>query len=284
MQIIHTNDHPLMQRAIGQMLSAGWADCECRGVRKDGQALDIHIVLRKGAKGSPRGHYCFVNDISHRKQLQKQAAELGMQEQRRIAKQLHDHLGQQLPVINMLAAGLQRELTARKRPEAARAKRLVDGVREAQMQLRELLRGLMPAQVDTVGLVRALEGLVERFRDSPGAAFCFECEDEFAVKNDFIASNLYHIAQESLDYVARHPGEKSVTLSLHARDGAIGLHISDSGGGLHALKDGADENRLRMLVYRAGLIGAHLNFESNPGEKATLTCTLEEDFRHASKI
>lgn len=282
-QTVHPNDQPVVRRTMQQMSSSGWAECEVRGLRRGGEVFDVHLVMRQGAKESPRGHYCFVNDISRRKALEKQVAELSMREQRRIAKQLHDQLGQQLPVINMMAGGLHRELTARGLPEAARSQRLVESVRLAQMQLRELLRGLMPAQVDPVGLLQALEGLLERYRDGSAATFQFVRDEDIAVKDDFVAANLYSIAEEALQCAARHPDAKQVTLALTSDNGAITLSVRDTGTGLRTLSEGEDETSLRIMQYRAGLMGAQLNIEIDPSAHTTLTCTLEEDTRHANQ-
>src|SRR5205814_2775595 len=100
-----------------------------------------------------------ATDITERRRLEAEVLEISEREQRRIAQDLHDGLGQHLTGVVHLVAGLQARLGERSLAEAADAARIVKLLDDAVAQTRSLARGLHPVQAETGGLMSSLEQL-----------------------------------------------------------------------------------------------------------------------------
>ena len=96
-------------------------------------------------------------DITERKRLEHAVLEVSNSEQRRIGQDLHDGLGQHLTGIAFMSKTLEQKLADKSLPEAADATKIVKLVNEAIHETRELARGLLPVQSDSLGLMSALQ-------------------------------------------------------------------------------------------------------------------------------
>src|ERR1700683_2403613 len=96
-------------------------------------------------------------DITERKSLEEAILKISSNEQRRIAQDLHDGLGQHLTGIAFMSKVLEQKLVDKSLPEAAEAAKIVKMVNEAIQKTRDLSRGLVPVISDAQGLMAALE-------------------------------------------------------------------------------------------------------------------------------
>jgi two-component system, NarL family, sensor histidine kinase UhpB len=177
-------------------------------------------------------------------------------ERRRIARELHDEVGQALTSVV-----LQLDYAARSgdRAEIVQAREAVRGSLE---DVRDIARRLRPEALDDLGLPSALSALtkdvarrarlpVDR-RIAPGLPR-LEPDEELVV---------YRVAQEALTNVARHAAARRALLALEMRDGRVELEVRDDGRGLHGAPAGAG---VRGMRERALLIGADLELGSAEG-------------------
>src|SRR5256885_7983195 len=100
-----------------------------------------------------------IEDITERKQLENQLLEISSNERRRVGHELHDGLGQYLAGIAFKAKALEHALAAASVPHSGEAKELAALVSNAISQTRSLARGLDPIEVESIGLVAALQNL-----------------------------------------------------------------------------------------------------------------------------
>ncbi|AXB42925.1 sensor histidine kinase [Amycolatopsis albispora] len=175
-------------------------------------------------------------------------------ERQRIARELHDEIGQSLTVVLL---GLKR--TVDRAPAELREELLAvqETVRDSLDEVRQVARRLRPGVLADLGLQSALHSLSGEFGELRVNRWVDHDLPELSPDVELV---LYRIAQESLTNVARHAGASEVDLSLTARHGELTLRVTDNGrGGID--HEGAG---IRGMRERALLIGAKLTVESTP--------------------
>lgn len=187
-------------------------------------------------------------------------------EQVRIARELHDELGQHLTGLKMDIAWLGGRLP-QDPPELARKaegmKKLID---TAVKSVRRLASELRPLVLDDLGLVAGLEWLVQDFSTRHGIEVALNMDIGDAAPPDAQASALFRILQESLTNVARHAGASRVQVALTHADGRLVLSVEDNGQGF---ADGAGKRGSFGLIgirERAIMLGGQASVSSRPGE------------------
>ena len=128
---------------------------------------------------------------------------------------------------------------------------------------RSLARGLLPVRTETGGLSTALKTLADRSRDLYGVDVHFMEETDFEFQLDETsASHLYRITQEALTNASRHGHATRVDIDLQAADGNFSLAITDDGRGFGQTTPSSGGMGLRIMRYRAGMIGAKFEIEA----------------------
>lgn len=228
-------------------------------------------------------------DVTERRELERLVLEASTLAQQRVARDLHDTLGQQLTGTAFVGAALARDLTdaaAAGAPvtaeHAARAQRLVSLVNEANAQTRLLARGLYPVELARGGLAGALGALCERSETVYGVRCTFETDSETGggpEANDLAANreealHLYHIAQEALNNAFKHARAGRFAVRWVQAGGTRVLSVTDDGVGLGDAPAPAAGLGLRIMRYRAGLIGGTLTVAGAAGGGTVVSCTL----------
>jgi signal transduction histidine kinase len=190
------------------------------------------------------------------------------------AQELHDGLGRELTGLGFLARNLAEEL--KRSPRAARkASKFAAGLRRAVERVRAISRGLMPVDIDAMGLRAALDRLAEESHELYGIPCRLECRGEALCRDREAAIHLFHIAQEAATNAAKHAGAKHLVIRVEGEDRSIRLSIEDDGRGFTP-GNRVEGSGLRIMRYRAGLIGARLSVKSRPGGGTRVSCTSVE--------
>jgi signal transduction histidine kinase len=159
-----------------------------------------------------------------------------------------------------MARTLARRLADAGSPEAERAELLARTADEAKRQVRALIRNVAPVEVVADGLMAALAELAEATDRGFQPECVFECSRDVPLEDNFVATQLYLIAQESVHNAVKHAGARRIRIRLEGDGQDVWLWISDDGCGLPADADtGHDGMGLAILRHRAGLIGAELS-------------------------
>lgn len=191
-------------------------------------------------------------------------------ERRRLARELHDEVGQLLTGFK-----LQLEGVCRRRPEAAAdLAPVLDGVKDLIGRTRDLSLDLRPAILDDFGLVPALLWLIGRFREHTGIAVRFDHSGLDGRLPGAIETCAYRIIQEALTNVARHAGVTQAIASAVRRGATVELTISDQGRGFDAASAGRHSTGLAGMAERARLTGGRFTIESDPGQGTHVRATL----------
>lgn len=193
----------------------------------------------------------------------------------RVARELHDELGQALGGLSFRTEAVQSLLTS----DMARAAKELDQtqalIKETTDQMYDLILALRPAMLDDLGLGVALRAQAERTLTVAGINFQINDNDLKDRLSPEIETALYRIYQEALSNIVRHAGATQVQLSLACQNGIFEGEISDDGQGFdpdHVHIDGEKPRGLGLMGMqeRLALIGGQLEIHSQPGRGTCL--------------
>jgi signal transduction histidine kinase len=214
-------------------------------------------------------------DITEMKRLEADVLNVAEEEQSRIGHDLHDGLGQHLTGIEFMSHVLQCRLSSRHAPEAAEMEEITRLIREAIAQTRDLARGLSPVVLQSKGLAVALADLAESTSRHLRGVHC-HCSTPPSpppIPKD-TAIHLYRIAQEAVSNAVKHGKATEISIRLTHGDGQTTLAIDDNGSGFPGSTPASTGMGLRVMQYRAGIIGGRLSFTRLPSSGLSVQCTL----------
>jgi two-component system sensor histidine kinase UhpB len=201
---------------------------------------------------------------SNRRALAAQEAE-----RLRIARGLHDEVGQVLTgVLFQLDAVAEASTESRARVDDAR-----QSVRQALEEVRRIAQELRPALLEHLGLVSALTELSLAFAHQSGIAVEREFAAQLPTLSDEAELAIYRITQEGLTNVARHAGARRVTLTLEPGTGSVVLRVVDDGRGMPEAASPNGQGGLRGMRERALLVSGSLAIK--PGRAGGVEIRLE---------
>jgi PAS domain S-box-containing protein len=255
------------------------------GLRSDGEEFPIDASISQITESGKKFYTVILRDVTERTRaeeaLLRSQAELrelasGMnsvreQEKSRIARELHDELGQALTALKLDVAWLSERLPA---GQAGIAEKLgamhamIDGTVAATRRISAALRPLI---LDDLGLVPAAEWLVQEFTQRTG----IPCELVVGAPDleleDPQATAVFRILQESLTNVARHAMAQRVEVALGRSDGAVTLNVRDNGRGFN-LDHPRRPNAFGLMGVRerVSLLGGEVRIQSQPGRGTVL--------------
>jgi PAS domain S-box-containing protein len=220
-------------------------------------------------------------DVTEHRRLEKEILQISEMERRRLGHDLHDGLCQYLAAIELMSQALQRQLERTSQtPSANQAAQIAQHVREAIVQTRLLARGLSPVVVESEGLMAALRELAS----STARLFRVRCQwvgpAPVLIGDADVATHLYRIAQEAVGNAVKHGQAQTIEIHLSLRGSELRLVVSDNGIGLPAPMATATPASsvqgmgLRIMQFRAAMIGANLQVQSPPGHGVQVLCSL----------
>jgi PAS domain S-box-containing protein len=248
---------------------------EIRGLKGSRRPVESRSVPLRDGEGGVVAVLSVTRDFSELRMLSREIIEASSREQERISHDLHDGLGQELTGIALLLKGLQSRLerpTGELRRELADILDLVNG---AVQSTRLLSHGLSPVAIERGGLAVALRELVARVRTTSGLRMRFTSRGWQDDRLDMATRlHLYRIAQESLNNVLRHADARQVNVTLAMSRAGATLRIADDGKGVDAEPMSATGLGLKIMGYRARMIGATLGVEprEDGGTVVTVVC------------
>jgi PAS domain S-box-containing protein len=218
----------------------------------------------------------FTRDIARRVELEREILAISEREQRRLGHDLHDDLCQQLAGIEFLSQRLASGLAARSAARAPQAKEIAQMVRRAMTQTRELARGLSPVRLEADGLADALRELAVGTRKVFGCDCRFRCDPPVLVPDHTVAIHLYRIAQEAVSNAIKHGQARRIEIGLTAKGHSLTLAVKDNGTGIPRKLPKRKGMGLRIMRYRAEVIGGALKVEPHPHGGTQVVCSVAE--------
>ena len=218
-----------------------------------------------------------LREIDDRNRLEKEILNISEREQRRIGQELHDSLGQQLTGVAIMSKVLEQQLAGDSSDRAAGAAKITSLINQAIDQTRGLSRGLHPVDVDAGGFVPAMHELAVSTERLFGISCSFRCSEDIDVNRAAVATHLYRITQEAITNAIKHGQAQNVNISLTCDGQDYTLEIAADG------KDFPDElpnvkgMGLRIMVYRANLIGGTLKAAKGRSGGSVVSCSFGEE-------
>src|SRR5439155_1371103 len=148
----------------------------------------------------------------------------------RIARDLHDGLGQQLGGALFLSSLLQRDLKERGAKEADRAAEIHHLIEQALADARAISRGLYPVPPEPDGLMTALQNLADRVTRDCNIECCFDADSAVLLDDPATASHLYRLAQEAVNNAVKYSGSSRIDVYLKAPPHQIELIVRGQAG------------------------------------------------------
>lgn len=191
------------------------------------------------------------------------------EEKARIAREVHDELGQVLTVLKLETSMCElayAELDAGLKERLDSMKRLIAHLFQL---VRDVATALRPPILDA-GIASAIEWQARRFETRTHIPCLVEVPEQLPKLSDAKAVGLFRVLQEALTNVMRHAEAHTVAVSLSVEDGMICLRISDDGRGFDTSAKGGGSFGLVGMRERVLMLGGSLQIESQPGEGTTL--------------
>ena len=194
-------------------------------------------------------------------------------ERSRVARELHDEIGQTLTAVMLHA-----ERAAAGDSSAAQAElvHVADAVRESLDEVRRIARELRPEALDDLGLVNALIALCSQIEDQGGTRVRRQLHGGLPPLSPEVELVIYRVAQESLTNALRHADAQVVNLSLTTDAEGVRLSVSDDGRGI-AGEPTPGTAGISGMRERALLVGARLSIASGPGQGTEVVLTVPVD-------
>jgi signal transduction histidine kinase len=245
---------------------------KCR--RRDGSTFDAACVATLTHLDGAAHRLAVITDVTERRQLEREILEIAGREQLRIGSDLHDGLGQDLTGVALMLRSVVAQL--RKEGSVARAdvEDIISLVNGAIESTRAMARGLAPVGADRGGLIAGLQSMAVRGMERYGVRAHFNTSlKEPLTLDDGAATHLYRIAQEAFTNAIRHGRVTQVTIDLATAEGTLTLSVQDNGRGFDERNASNNGLGLKLMRYRAQMLGGDVAIANNKGGGVVVRCT-----------
>jgi PAS domain S-box-containing protein len=266
------DDNGVMIGIIGVSLDLSARERAEEAYRKANQELELRVERRTQELNAANENL---------RELSGRLLQLQDEERRRIARELHDSVGQLLAAISMNTETIKAE-SEKLSPAAAEAlfhnSRMVD---EILGQIRTISHLLHPPLLDEAGLASALDWYVNGFSQRSNIEVSLDMPNELGRLSRELELTIFRVVQESLTNIHRHSGSTTASIQITCDDGRLSLQIRDTGKGMSptkaiALKTGASGVGLRGMRERLAQVGGDLTLQSD-GNGTLVTAILPLD-------
>lgn len=252
------------------------APFETRHVTRDGRVLEMEVWMRSINLGDRPAELVFAIDVSERRSFDRALIDALAGEQRRIAGEIHDGLGQELTGLALSLRALATRAERNQRPAAPDlddlaklATRCIEGAKRIVQGLSPLndAGGSLEAALDALARRASLSGTPVHFRASGGAPLALDTE---------ALDHFYRIAQEAVQNALKHAAAAAIDIELSTGRSDVRLSIVDNGRGLPSDIAGRKGLGMRTMHFRAAAIGGALVVESSGSGGTAVRCAAPQ--------
>jgi PAS domain S-box-containing protein len=259
--------------------------------KKDGIVFPVEITGNYFFRQGRKIHVVAIRDVTEREraeqehrrsldQLRALAARLQSvreEERKRVAREIHDQLGQALTAIKIELSSLARGLAAGEKHLSEKSSSILKLVDESIHAVRRISTDLRPGILDDLGLAAAIEWASEDFQARTGTTCSLDLPKDEIVVDPERATAIFRIFQETLTNIARHADASEVAVRLADEGGDLTLEVHDNGKGIPGEKLRANASLgILGMRERAILLGGELNISSAPSGGTTVKVKIPE--------
>jgi PAS domain S-box-containing protein len=264
---------------------------EITALSRDGREFPIQMTIISVKEPNKDEFFCaFIHDISERKRAEQelrnsrdQLRELTShlqsireEEQTRIAREIHDELGQEITGLKMDVSWLKKNIKTEQQAIQQKLGEMSNLVDTSMQTVRKIASRLRPSILDDLGLVAALQWQSDEFEKRFSIPVKLEISDDELTLAPETATGLFRLFQESLTNIARHAAASQVHASLNRVDNEIILKIADNGKGFDTSQKRKKTLGLLGMKERTMMMEGSLDIDSKPGAGTTITITVPD--------
>lgn len=247
---------------------------ETRHLTKDGHMLEVEVWAQSIDCGGQPGDLVFAVDVTERRAFGQALMEAIGGEQRRIAQEMHDGLGQELTGLALSVRALANRAQKERDVISVDLDQLALLATSCIQDAHRIVQGLSPLTNADGNLDAALDLLAQRSSLS-GTRVQFRSRHETLPMIELkIRNHLYRIAQEAVQNALKHSGARNIDIELASRPGDLRLSVIDDGHGLAAAIDSRSGLGMRTMRFRASAIGGRLSISRGAKGGNTVVCEV----------
>ena len=233
---------------------------------------DMFMSGIKGEDGKLQSVLILLNDVTSRKLSEQAHLDGQLEERKRIAREIHDGIGQMLIAIKYKLAGLE-ECVPEK--EFYKVQNLEGMMEQTLEEVRSVSRNLAPRSVATLGLETSLRQMCDQIKKLTAIDINFRYIGGGQEINNKIVNAMYRIAQEATNNIIKHAQAKVANIQVFQGRNFIELKVEDNGKGI--THSGANGMGMKNMEERAKLLGGRFQFHSEPGFGTNLIINIPLD-------
>jgi PAS domain S-box-containing protein len=247
---------------------------ETQHLTKDGRVLEVEVWTQSIDCGGQPGELVFAVDVTERRAFGQALMEAIGGEQRRIAQEMHDGLGQELTGLALSVRALANRAQKERDAISFDLDQLALLATSCIQDAHRIVQGLSPLTNADGNLDGALELLAQRSSLS-GTRVKFHSRHETAPMVELrIRNHLYRIAQEAVQNALKHSGAKNIDIELCSRPGDLRLSVIDDGQGLASDADTRSGLGMRTMRFRASAIGGRISIARGANGGNSVVCDV----------
>jgi signal transduction histidine kinase len=236
------------------------------------------LINAENQLGNPliNGLVLTIIDVTAQRALEREVLDVATRERVRLCADIHDGLGQELTGIAMLLHVAAKAPDPDAALQRGHLESIVGLVNRTIATARDLARGLSPLHVVRGSLGGALRRLAQESSSTIPIRVEVDRDIEEHVLDDFSADHVYRIAQEAVANSVRHSACENIDIELRHAAGTLVLKITDNGRGIDLHSSNDTGLGLRLMEYRARMIGGSLRCVStvDGGTRVELTMPM----------
>ncbi|MRS05127.1 PAS domain-containing sensor histidine kinase, partial [bacterium] len=168
----------------------------------------------------------------HLRNLHKHSQDVRERERTRVAREIHDELGQVLTALKMDLSYLAKKLPAELPSLKTKTNLMLRFVDMTIQSVKRITMDLRPGLLDHLGLIAAIEWQAEEFQKRTGIRYTLSFDPDDMTLDPDLSTSVFRIFQETLTNIARHAHATEIKISLLEKDGALELTVADNGIGI----------------------------------------------------
>jgi PAS domain S-box-containing protein len=247
---------------------------ETQHLTKEGRVLEVELWTQSIDYGGRPGELVFAVDVTERRAFGQALMDAIGGEQRRIAQEVHDGLGQELTGLALSARALANRAQKERDAISVDLDQLALLATSCIQDAQRIVQGLSPLTNADGNLDAALKSLAQRSSLS-GTRVQFRSRHDAAPPADLkVRNHLYRIAQEAVQNALKHSGASSIQIELWSRPAELTLSVTDDGRGVAGAAAAGTGLGMRTMRFRASAIGGRLSITRGANGGNSVVCEV----------